>query len=133
MPKLALGTGSKAKQNSSITTFSIPPHTATSNQKKRAQTVRVLPWGGSLYNSAQSLIQLLKNTCPIDNYLILMYVMMSDHNNFNEHLARSSDVYAKCLLEIKELFRTGRYSEGKILWLTLFPGRFNTTLPVLDL
>ena len=58
---------------------------------------------------------------------------MRDHKTFNDYFASSSDAYAKCLLEIKELFDKGRYSEGKIIWLTLFPGRFDTNLPVLDL
>lgn len=62
-----------------------------------------------------------------------MYVLMSDHKKFNDYFASPSDAYAKCLLEIKELFDKGRYSEGKIIWLTLFCGPFDTNLPALDL
>ena len=96
-PKLSpIQADPKAKQQASITTFPIPPCMATSNEKSHTQTVRVLPCGGSLYGSTQSLIKLLKNTCPIDNYLTLMYVLMSDHKNFNDYFASSSD--AECLL-----------------------------------
>ena len=135
MPKTSLvNSGPKAKQNVCITTLSIPPQ-QTSSLQKHTQSVRVLPWGGFilLRENGQTIKQLLKNTCPIDNYLAILYILMNDHSNLFQHLDSLFDDYARRLVEIKKMFDESRYSEGKILWLSLFPGRFNMNLPVLDL
>lgn len=95
--------------------------------------IQVPPWGGAVYNSNIAVRRLI-NTCPIDNFLTIFYVLLRDNILLHQRFLNSAERYAAQLIQIKDLFDQGQFSEGKILWLCLFPpGRFNMTLPVLDL
>ena len=76
----------------------------------------------------------LVNTCPIDNFLTIFYVLMKTRNKFFQYLLRSPELYAITLIKICEMFNDGNFAEGKCEWLNLFPGRFNLAQSVqLDL
>ena len=98
-----------------------------------ASQLNVPPWGGAVF-STNTAVKTLINTCPIDNYLTIFYVIMTEHGGFYRHLQSSFELYAVQLVKIKNLFDKRMYSEGKLTWITsLFPGRFDMTRPVLDL
>lgn len=129
-----------SKQQS--TSFSIPPiPTAVSPSGRppptiltQGQPLRVPPWGGACFCAGSAyFVSQLKNTCPIDNYLTIFYVLMCEHNSFLQYLNNSIDDYARTLIKVKDLFDQGMHFEGKMQWLSLFPGRFNMNVPILDL
>lgn len=114
----------------SSSTFISLPHTV--GAPPSSQSLRVPPWGGAIYNS-NSAVRLLTNTCPIDNYLTIFFVLMSDYSAFFSELNASVDSYAIKLVRIKNLFEQGRHADGKLSWISLFHGRFPLTSPILDL
>lgn len=120
-------TSSRSKSSS---TFISLPHTV--GTQPSCQSLRVPPWGGAVYNSNSS-VRLLTNTCPIDNYLTIFFVLMSDYSAFFSELNASVDIYATELVRIKKLFEQGRHADGKLSWVSLFHGRFPLTSPILDL
>ena len=65
------------------------------------------------------------NTCPIDNFLTIFYVLMKTRNKFFQYLLRSPELYAITLVKICEMLYDGNFAEGGCEWLKLFPGRFN--------
>ncbi len=95
--------------------------------------IQVPPWGGSLQNVSGMGTQTLKNTCPIDNYLTIFFVLMHDFKKLHQELSSSTELYAATLIQIKNLFDAKMFSEGKLKWLQLFPGRFDLTSAVIDL
>lgn len=97
-----------------------------------SQSLRVPPWGGPVHNSNHA-VRMLTNTCPIDNFLTIFYVLMNDFNAFYTQLRDSVDSYASVLIKIKHLFDQGHYADGKLCWISLFQGRFPLNLPTLDL
>lgn len=112
---------------------SLPVNTSLFPSTQKLQPLSVPPWGGAVFNTNYPQLQLLKNTCPIDNYLTIFYVLLSDHNTFYDQLVSCVESYATHLVQIKHLFDQRLYSDGKLLWLSLFPGRFNFNSPALDL
>lgn len=94
--------------------------------------LRVPPWGGAVLLCNEG-VRRLTNTCPIDNYLTILYVLMVDHKYFNNYISNSVDNYAAQLVNIKQLFSTGYFADGKLEWLQLHPGCFNLSSPTLDL
>ena len=104
-------------------------------QIKEAHTVLQVsaPWGGTVTVPHQGQVNVV-NTCPIDNFLTIFYVLMKTRSNFFQYLLRSPDLYAITLIKICEMFNDGNIAEGKCEWLNLFPGRFNLVQSVqLDL
>jgi hypothetical protein len=69
----------------------------------------------------------LVNTCPIDNFLTIFYVLMKKHGEFYQLLSRSAELYATALIRICQLFDEGKFVDGKCEWLKLYAGRFNLT------
>lgn len=45
----------------------------------------------------------LVNTCPIDNFLTIFYVLMKTRNKFFQYLLRSPELYAITLIKICEM------------------------------
>jgi hypothetical protein len=76
--------------------------------------------------------QTLINTCPIDNYLTLLYLLMHDYKNFFNELLASPEIFAATLVQVKSLFDMKHFEHGKILWLHQFQGRFNLNAPIID-
>ena len=98
-----------------------------------ASRLSVPPWGGVIFSPYMT-VRMLKNTCPIDNYLTIFYVLMTERGAFYQHLQSSVELYAVQLVKIKDLFDKRMFSEGKLTWITsMFPGRFDMTHEVLDL
>ena len=89
----------------------------------------VPPWGrvfGILQGGQISLV----NTCPIDNFLTIFYVLIKQHTKFAQHLSTSTKSYARILTDrIVQNFDNGAFAEGKCEWLKLFLGRFNLEQP----
>ncbi len=92
------------------------------------QSVKVPPWGGVFVIPLGGQISLV-NTCPIDNFLTIFYVLIKQHQRFAQHLSTSIESYASVLYRIVEMFDNGCFAEGKCEWLKLFPGRFNLEQP----
>lgn len=114
------------------TTTSQPQATTTSQPLSSSSFLQVPPWGGTLNNVTNMTTQSLTNTCPIDNYLTIFYVLMTDSKELYQELFMSTEVYAAALIRIKNLFDAKKFSEGKLEWMYLFPG-FNLTSAVIDL
>lgn len=94
-------------------------------QIKDAHAVLQVPlWGGTVTVPHQGQVNLV-NTCPIDNFLTIFYVLMKTRNKFFQYLLRSPELYAVTLLKICKMVIDGNFAEGKCEWLKLFPGRFN--------
>ena len=77
---------SSKKQNNGPTLISLQgtPRTSHPSSKITSQppkasssTLHVPSWGGTLNNTAQMVTQSLTNTCPIDNYLTIFYVLLT--------------------------------------------------------
>lgn len=93
--------------------------------------LNVPPWGGKINLPYIGQITLV-NTCPIDNFLTIFYTLMKNHRKAFQEISSSVEVYASYLIKIYKLFDRGNFVEGKLEWLKLFPGRFQTT-PLIDL
>ena len=89
----------------------------------------VPPWGGVFGIPLGGQISLV-NTCPIDNFLTIFYVLIKQQTKFAQHLSTSTESYARILIDrIVKMFDNGYFAEGKCEWLKLFPGRFNLEQP----
>lgn len=88
--------------------------------------LNVLPWGSTMMVPHQGQL-ILVNTCPIDNFLMIFYVLMKKHSNFLKYLLTSPEPYSTTLNRIGHMFDNGNFAEGKCEWMKLFPGRFNFT------
>ena len=116
------------------TTHSHPSSKITSQPPSaNSSTLHVPPWGGTLNNTAHMVTQSLTNTCPIDNYLTIFYVLLTDHKKLHQELVKSTEIFAGTLIHIKNLFDTRMFPEAKLEWLHLFPARFDLTAPIIDL
>ena len=116
------------------TTHSHPSSKITSQPPSaNSSTLHVPPWGGPLNNTAHMVTQSLTNTCPIDNYLTIFYVLLTDHKKLHQELVKSTEIFAGTLIHIKNLFDTRMFPEAKLEWLHLFPARFDLTAPIIDL
>ena len=105
----------------------------TGQIKEAHAVLQVPPWGGTVTVPYQGQVNLV-NTCPIDNFLTIFYVLMKTHNKFFQYLLRSPELYAITLIKICDMFNDGNFAEGKCEWLKLFPGQFNLAQSVqLDL
>lgn len=107
----------------------IPSHPPSAS----SSTLHVPPWGGTLNNTAQMVTQTLTNTCPIDNYLTIFYVLLTDNKKLHQELVMSTEIFAGTLVHIKNLFDARMFSQAKLEWLNLFPARFDLTSPIIDL
>ena len=110
----------------------VPPSRQPIHVPPSSQPVHVPPWGGCLYNQSIMQTQTLINTCPIDNYLTLFYLLMNDYKNFFNELLASPEIFAATLVQVKSLFDKKHFEHGKILWLHQFQGRFNLNAPIID-
>ena len=73
-------------------------------QIKQAHAVfQVPPWGGKVTVPHQGQVNLV-NTCPINNFLTIFYVLMKTGNKFFQYLLRSPELYAMTLIKICEMF-----------------------------
>ena len=86
--------------------------------------LQVPPWGGQVNTPFLGALT-LTNTCPIDNFLTIFYVLMKNHQNAMQHMLNSPELYARTLVTITNLFDQSQFTEGKCEWLKLFPGQFN--------
>ena len=85
---------SSKKQNNGPTLISLQgtthshPSSKITSQPPSANslTLHVPPWGGTLNNTAHMVTQSLTNTCPIDNYLTIFYVLLTDHKKLHQEL-----------------------------------------------
>ena len=75
---------------------------------------RVPAWGGTFGNIT------LVNTCPIDNFLTIVYVRLKESPQLSKYLSKLSETWADDLLTIEQLFDKNDFTQGKIKWLTPF-------------
>ena len=100
------------------------PLSQTGKIREAHAVLQVPPLGGTVTVPHQGQVNLV-NTCPIDNFSTIFYVLMKTHNKFFQYLLRSPELYAVTLINIYKMFNDGNFAEGKCEWLKLFPGRFN--------
>ena len=62
----------------------------TGRNKEAHAVLQVPPWGGTVTVPHQGQVNLV-NTCPIDNFLTIFYVLMKTRNKFFLYLLRSSE------------------------------------------
>ena len=96
-----------------------------SGQITAAQAVlHVPPWGNTVMVPHQGPVKLV-NTCPIDDFLTIFYILMKTRGKFFQYSLRSPELFVSTLVTICNMFDDGNFSEGKCEWLKLFPGQFN--------
>ena len=76
---------------------------------------RVPGWGGTFGNVT------LINTCPVDNFLTIVYTRMKDVPQTSAKLSLIRESWAEDLVSIEKLFDQKEFSRGKIEWLRPFP------------
>ena len=69
----------------------------------------------------------LVNTCPIDNFLAIVYCRLKEVPEVSKRLSRLSESWANDLVTIERLFDNNEFTQGKIKWLSYFP-QFNFTV-----
>lgn len=69
----------------------------------------------------------LVNTCPIDNFLTIVYLWLKDVPRASAKLSGISESWAKDLLSLERLFDQHEFTQGKIEWLRPLP-RFDFTV-----
>ena len=92
--------------------------------KDESALVKVPPWSGTIWVPYHRHVNLV-NTCPIDNFLTIFYVLMKKHSEFYQLLSRSAELYTTALIRICQLFDKGKFVDGKCEWLKLFAGWLN--------
>ena len=63
----------------------------------------------------------LSNTCPVDNFLTIVYLQLKDVPQTSVKLSGMSESWAKDLVTIERLFDQHEFSRGKVEWLRPFP------------
>ena len=81
---------------------------------------KALPWGGQITYKNSSVC--LVNTCPIDNLLYLIHLVVIHNPNVQAWLISNSERMQICevLLTISNLFEQQQWLEGKAVWLNTF-------------
>ena len=74
---------------------------------------RVPGWGGTFGSVT------LTNTCPVDNFLTIVYLRLKDVPQTS--VTSVSESWAKDLVSIERLFDQHEFSRGKVEWLRPFP------------
>lgn len=84
--------------------------------------VLVPKWGGYAYLQDNVVIKLI-NTCPVDNYLTILYLYLKDHPQVLHHLSELAveHQYARCLVNVVQSFDDAAAGTGKVHWLQQFP------------
>ena len=102
------------------------PVTTEATKTAKNALIQVPPWGGEVYLPIIGM-RTMVNTCPIDNFLTIMYSLWKTSPLFYEELTRSSLLYASTLIKVFNLFNEKKFGDGKYLWLQQFSGRFDFT------
>ena len=76
---------------------------------------RVPGWGGTFGNAT------LINTCPVDNFLTIVYTRMKDVLQTSANLSLIRESWAEDLVSIEKLFDWKEFLRGKIEWFASFP------------
>lgn len=76
---------------------------------------RVPGWRGTFGNVT------LINTCPVDNFLTIVYTRLKDVPQTSAKLSLIQESWAKDLVSIEKMFGQQEFSQGKIGWLRPFP------------
>ena len=99
---------------------------ASTSGKKNASDIWVPKWGGFAYLQDTVVIK-LTNTCPIDNYLTILYLYLKEHSEVLYQLSQWAieEKYARCLNDVVRSFDDA--GAGKVHWLQQFP-KFNFTV-----
>ena len=101
----------------------IPDQTNTRHRNAETPPLPHCPWGGRFKKTHMS------NTCTIDNFLYLLYVLIYNNDHIRAWFEAESagNPVAALILRIANLFHAGRWSEGKFEWITAniqsHPGR----------
>ncbi|KAJ7377138.1 hypothetical protein OS493_030733 [Desmophyllum pertusum] len=71
-------------------------------------------WGGTFGSIT------LVNTCPIDNFLTIVYFHLKDVPQISKKLSELSEPWAKDLVSMESFFDKKEFTQGKIEWLRYF-------------
>ena len=129
--KSAFASGSNRQKSA----YTASPNASTPGTSRSTPTdanssqVNVLPWGGDLF--LQGRMVTLTNTCPIDNCLMIIYLLSKQSSKISDFLAHSNEVAAQTLCKCFEYIDAGEYSMSKLEWLDSLNG-MQPTSPVLD-
>ncbi|CAB4043186.1 Hypothetical predicted protein, partial [Paramuricea clavata] len=125
------GTNSKPAQTENTTSVrqtqsatchvSLPPISPANANPTANVLINVPPWGGSV-NIPLYGIRTLINTCPIDNFLVILYSQHKTNPAFGLELTQSTEAYASVLMKVFDSFDNGNFGEGKFWWLQQFGG-----------
>lgn len=106
---------SKTKQAAAMQGSTVVKRFIQLPAKNPIRVPRVPGWGGTVGNLT------LTNTCPIDNFLTIVYLRLKDVPQTSEKLSRKSEPWAKDLTSIERLFDRQEFTQAKIEWLRPFP------------
>ena len=90
----------------------------------------VIPWGGQVHLEDKRMT--LINTCPIDNCLMIFYLMCKEMSNINNYLVNSQEQVAQILCKCLKLIDDGEYTTAKLEWIALNPAIQPSPAGILD-
>ena len=108
----------KANQGRSMQASSVVKKFMELPTKSPIRVPRVPGWGGTFGN-----VKLI-NTCPIDNFLTIVYLRLKDVPQTSKIISKLSNPWAKDFMSIERLFDQHEFTQAKIEWLRPFP-QFN--------
>lgn len=107
------------------TSSSLPTNATNTN----SNTV-VIPWGGQ--TEIQDRTITLKNTCPIDNFLMIFHLLFNESSRIKTYFENCNDLVAQTLCRSLKLVGDDEFCEAKLEWLTLNPAVQPTSASVID-
>ena len=75
--------------------------------------LNVLPWGGTMTVPCQGQV-ILVNTSPIDNFLLIFYVLKKKHGSFFQYMQTSSEPYCTTLIRIGHMLTMTASLKGSV-------------------
>ncbi len=101
----------EGKYFSPAKTIPQPKHTSTPKKKQD----NVPSWGGQVVYKGKEI--LITNTCPLDNLLLVLFLLHEDSDLVKSQMQESSSAVARSILTVFDACRTGDWSMAKFLWL----------------
>lgn len=104
--------------NQPVSSLSVNFYPSSSTQ---IRIPRVPPWGGECILEDTGAEITLTNTCPVDNFLTMFFLLLKEKTELHTMLTNCGDDCAKSLLNAMSFFEKGKFARGKVEWLRQFP------------
>ena len=108
-------TSSSPTPSTSPPSPSPPPPPVPSPSPTNLMTI-VMPWGGQTMIQGRTVT--LKNTCPIDDFLMIFHLLFKESPRIKTYFSKSSNQVAQTLCRSMQMVGDGEFCEAKLEWLT---------------